>query len=207
MSTTTAEIDARAAGLGLFEKWLSIWVGGAILAGIALGNIAPGIFASLAAIEYASVNLVVAVLIWAMIFPMMVAVDFGAVRRVGDKPKGLIITLVVNWLIKPFTMAALGVLFFEVVFAGQGVGQAAGAQSVADREGDVIEPHHRADFVPQVVHQVLAAVFEHPFGQQRAATADDSDQAVLHEGQVLAQDAGVDREVVDPLFRLVQEGL
>ena len=117
MSTTTAEIDARAAGLGLFEKWLSIWVGGAILAGIALGNIAPGIFASLAAIEYASVNLVVAVLIWAMIFPMMVAVDFGAVRRVGDKPKGLIITLVVNWLIKPFTMAALGVLFFEVVFA------------------------------------------------------------------------------------------
>ena len=117
MTAATADIDARAAGLGLFEKWLSVWVGGAILAGIALGNIAPERFASLAAIEYASVNLVVAVLIWAMIFPMMVAVDFGAVRRVGDKPKGLIITLVVNWLIKPFTMAALGVLFFEVVFA------------------------------------------------------------------------------------------
>ena len=92
-------------------------VGAAILAGIALGNIAPEWFASLAGIEYASVNFVVAVLIWAMIFPMMVAVDFGAVRRVGEKPKGLIITLVVNWLIKPFTMAALGVLFFEVVFA------------------------------------------------------------------------------------------
>ena len=117
MTTTTADIDARAAGLGLFEKWLSVWVGAAILAGIALGNLVPQLFAALAAIEYASVNLVVAVLIWAMIFPMMVAVDFGAVRRVGDKPKGLIVTLVVNWLIKPFTMAALGVLFFEVVFA------------------------------------------------------------------------------------------
>lgn len=118
MTASTAHIDTRAAGLGLFEKWLSIWVGAAILAGIALGNYTPGVFATLAGIEYASVNLVVAVLIWAMIFPMMVAVDFGAVRRVGDKPRGLIITLVVNWLIKPFTMAALGLLFFEQVFAG-----------------------------------------------------------------------------------------
>ncbi len=117
MIRTAADIDARAAGLGLFEKWLSVWVGAAILTGIALGNFAPGIFASLASIEYASVNVVVAMLIWAMIFPMMVAVDFGALRRVGEKPKGLIITLVVNWLIKPFTMAALGVLFFEVVYA------------------------------------------------------------------------------------------
>lgn len=117
MTATTAEIDARAAGLGLFEKWLSLWVAAAILAGIILGNLMPGAFALLGSIEYASVNLAVALLIWAMIFPMMVAVDFGAVRRVGDKPKGLIITLVVNWLIKPFTMAALGVVFFEVVFA------------------------------------------------------------------------------------------
>ncbi|RIV78226.1 ACR3 family arsenite efflux transporter [Pelagerythrobacter aerophilus] len=112
------QVDTRAAGLGLFEKWLSLWVAGAILCGLALGSIAPDIFGALAAIEYASVNLVVAVLIWAMIFPMMVAVDFSAVRRVGDKPRGLVITLVVNWLIKPFTMAALGVLFFEVVFDG-----------------------------------------------------------------------------------------
>ena len=117
MTTVTSDIDAGAAGLGLFEKWLSVWVGGAILGGIGLGNLAPDAFAALAAFEYASVNLVVAVLIWAMIFPMMVAVDFSAVRRIGDKPKGLIITLTVNWLIKPFTMAALGALFFEVVFA------------------------------------------------------------------------------------------
>ncbi len=118
MSTITAAApEPAAAGLGLFEKWLSVWVGTAILAGVALGNAVPGAFAALAGLEYASVNLAVAVLIWAMIFPMMVAVDFGAVRRAGDKPKGLIITLVVNWLIKPFTMAALGVLFFEIVFA------------------------------------------------------------------------------------------
>lgn len=117
MSAGVMEAEARAAGLGLFEKWLSVWVGGAIIAGILVGNVAPAMFAALASIEYASVNLVVAALIWAMIFPMMVAVDFSAVRRVGDKPKGLIITLAVNWLIKPFTMAALGVVFFEFVFA------------------------------------------------------------------------------------------
>jgi ACR3 family arsenite transporter len=72
----------------------------------------------LAGLEYASVNLVVAVLIWAMIFPMMVGVDFGSVRDIGKKPKGLVITLVVNWLIKPFTMAALAVLFFDYLYAG-----------------------------------------------------------------------------------------
>jgi len=117
MTTATANIEPAAAGLGLFEKWLSLWVAGAILVGVVLGNIAPGVFEQLARLEYGSINLIVALLIWAMIFPMMVAVDFGAVRRAGDKPKGLVITLAVNWLVKPFTMAALGVLFFEVVFA------------------------------------------------------------------------------------------
>lgn len=107
-----------AAGLGTFERWLSVWVALAIGAGLALGNLFPGLFASLASLEIASVNLLVAVLIWAMVYPMMVGVDFGALRQVGDKPKGLVVTLVVNWLIKPFTMAALGVLFFNHVFAG-----------------------------------------------------------------------------------------
>ena len=116
MNATVAEIDRRAAGLGLFEKWLSVWVGAAILAGIVLGNLAPGLFAVLARAEYASVNLVVAVLIWAMIFPMMVAVDFASLRDIGQRPKGLVLTIVVNWLVKPFTMAGLAVLFFEVVF-------------------------------------------------------------------------------------------
>ena len=104
--------------MSLFERWLTLWVALCILAGLVLGNIAPGLFSALAALEYASVNLVVAVLIWAMVYPMMIAVDFGSLKAVGQRPKGLVITLVVNWLIKPFTMAALAVLFFNYVFAG-----------------------------------------------------------------------------------------
>ena len=104
--------------MGLFERWLSVWVALSILAGLVLGNLVPGLFGALAGLEYASVNLVVAVLIWAMVWPMMIAVDLGALRAVGQRPKGLVITLAVNWLIKPFTMAALAVLFFEHVFAG-----------------------------------------------------------------------------------------
>lgn len=105
------------AGIGFFEKWLSVWVAICMVAGILLGNLAPGLVATLAAMEYASVNLIVAILIWAMVYPMMVNVDFASLAKVNAKPKGLVITLVVNWLIKPFTMAALAVLFFDYVFA------------------------------------------------------------------------------------------
>ena len=104
--------------MGLFERYLSVWVGLCILAGIGLGLLIPGAFQALAALEYANVNFAVAVLIWAMVWPMMIGVDFSAMRRVGDRPKGLIITLTVNWLIKPFSMALLGVVFFRHVFAG-----------------------------------------------------------------------------------------
>ena len=104
--------------MSVFERYLTVWVGLCIVAGIALGNAFPGLFQALARLEYGSVNLVVGVLIWLMVYPMMVAVDFTSLRRVHERPKGLVITLVVNWLIKPFTMAALGVLFFEYVFAG-----------------------------------------------------------------------------------------
>lgn len=117
MATQPLETAADA-GLGVFEKWLSVWVGAAILAGIIIGNVAPDMVSIFARLEYASVNLVVAVLIWAMIYPMMVGVDFASLKNIGDKPKGLFITIVVNWLIKPFTMAALGVLFFKYVYAG-----------------------------------------------------------------------------------------
>lgn len=106
-----------ATGIGSFEKWLSVWVTLCIGTGLALGNLFPGAFEILASWEYASVNLVVAVLIWAMVYPMMVAVDFASLRHIGERPKGLLLTIAVNWLVKPFTMAALGVLFFEVVFA------------------------------------------------------------------------------------------
>ena len=102
----------------VFERYLSLWVFLCIIAGIVLARLLPGLFGWLAGLEYASVNLVVAVLIWAMIYPMMVAVDFSSLSRVAERPRGLVITLVVNWLIKPFTMAALGVLFFHHVFAG-----------------------------------------------------------------------------------------
>jgi ACR3 family arsenite transporter len=101
-----------------FERYLSLWVALCIVAGVALGWAVPGLFGVLAGLEVGSVNLVVAVLIWFMVYPMMVAVDFTSLKRVGERPKGLVITVVVNWLIKPFTMAALGVLFFEHLFAG-----------------------------------------------------------------------------------------
>ncbi|NQW00482.1 MAG: ACR3 family arsenite efflux transporter [Rhodospirillales bacterium] len=103
--------------IGFFERWLSLWVAACIIAGITLGNVASDAFLVLAEIKYASVNLVVAVLIWAMIYPMMVNVDFSSLRHIGERPKGLVITIVVNWLIKPFSMAALGILFFEGLFA------------------------------------------------------------------------------------------
>ncbi len=105
-------------GLGAFERWLSIWVALCIASGIGLGSAFPSVFAAVASLEIASVNLVVAVLIWVMIYPMMVNVDFATLSRVGERPKGLAITLVVNWLVKPFTMFALGVLFFDIVFRG-----------------------------------------------------------------------------------------
>ncbi|MAD88240.1 MAG: arsenical-resistance protein [Pseudoalteromonas sp.] len=103
--------------MGLFERYLSVWVGLSILVGVITGNFMPGAFAVVAGLEFFHVNLVVALLIWVMIFPMMVQVDFAAIKDVGKKPKGIILTLVLNWLIKPFTMALLGWLFFKVFFA------------------------------------------------------------------------------------------
>ena len=103
--------------MGLFERYLSVWVALGIAAGVALGLVTPSGFQAIAGLEIAHVNLVVAVFIWVMIYPMMIQIDWSAVKDVGKKPRGLVLTLVVNWLIKPFTMAALGVLFFKYVFA------------------------------------------------------------------------------------------
>jgi ACR3 family arsenite transporter len=115
MTDTTGSTDSA---LGIFERYLTVWIALAIVLGIAIGSVAPGLVEAVAAAEVASINLVVAVLIWAMIYPMMVGVDFGTLSGVARQPRGLILTLVVNWLIKPFTMAFLAVLFFEYVFAG-----------------------------------------------------------------------------------------
>jgi ACR3 family arsenite transporter len=103
--------------MGLFERYLSVWVALGIATGVGLGLVVPQVFQAVAAMEYAQVNLVVAVFIWVMIYPMMIQIDWSSVRDVGKKPQGLVLTLVVNWLIKPFTMAALGVLFFQYIFA------------------------------------------------------------------------------------------
>lgn len=102
--------------MGIFEKYLTFWVGLSIAGGVILGNWFPEFFESIADIEFANVNLIVAIFIWIMIYPMMVQIDFTSVKEIGNKPKGLILTIIVNWLIKPFTMAALGILFFEVIY-------------------------------------------------------------------------------------------
>jgi ACR3 family arsenite transporter len=102
--------------MGFFERYLSVWIGLCILTGMLLGNLLPELFQFIAKLEVAHVNLPVAIFIWVMIFPMMVQVDFSAIKDIGKKPKGLVLTLVINWLIKPFTMAALGWLFFRVLF-------------------------------------------------------------------------------------------
>ena len=104
------------ADMGLFERYLSLWVAAAIVAGIALGQWAPAIPEALSRFEYAQVSIPIAVLIWAMIFPMMAQIDFSAIAGVRRQPKGLAITTTVNWLIKPFTMFALAWLFFMVIF-------------------------------------------------------------------------------------------
>ena len=104
--------------MGIFERFLTLWVGAGMVLGVVLGLLLPDLFASIAALEVARVNLVVAVLIWLMIYPMMIQIDFSAIKNVGKKPQGLLLTLVINWLIKPFSMALLGWLFFKVFFAG-----------------------------------------------------------------------------------------
>lgn len=109
---------SETASIGFFERYLSVWVGGSIIVGVGLGFLFPAAFEVIAGFTYANVNLLVAVFIWLMIYPMMVNVDFASLKDVGKKPKGLCLTLVVNWLIKPFTMAGLGILFFEYLFAG-----------------------------------------------------------------------------------------
>lgn len=104
--------------MGTFERFLSVWVGLALATGVGLGLVVPGLFELVARVELARVNLVVAVFVWLIIYPMMLKVDPSCLRDVGRKPKALALTLSVNWLLKPFSMAALGVLFFKHVFAG-----------------------------------------------------------------------------------------
>ncbi|WP_427833769.1 ACR3 family arsenite efflux transporter [Actinobacillus pleuropneumoniae] len=103
--------------MGIFERFLTIWVALAITAGVALGIAFSQVVEKVALLEIAHINLPVAVLIWLMIYPMMIQIDWSAIKDVGKKPKGLAMAIVVNWLIKPFTMALIGWLFFRFLFA------------------------------------------------------------------------------------------
>jgi len=121
--TGDAEADANGSppdprdGMGLFERFLTVWVALAIIIGIGIGQFVPAVPQTLSKFEYAQVSIPVAVLIWAMIFPMMVQIDFASIIGIRRQPKGLIITTTVNWLIKPFTMFAIAWFFLMVLFA------------------------------------------------------------------------------------------
>ena len=103
--------------MNLFERYLTLWVALCIVAGVAFGHFFPGIFDLIAQFEFAHVNIIIAVLIWLMIYPMMVKVDFTSIKDVAKNPKGLVLTIIINWFIKPFSMAFIGALFFKVIFA------------------------------------------------------------------------------------------
>ena len=125
-SSCCSNVDASnrfhpiAANLNFFERYLTLWVGLCMVTGILLGQWAPGVVQAMRGLELGTdshVNLPIAVLIWLMIAPMMMKVDFGSVRNVGKRPRGLVVTLLVNWIVKPFSMALFAWLFFRYLFA------------------------------------------------------------------------------------------
>lgn len=108
--------DASDAGIGFFERNLTVWVVLCMIAGVLLGRFLPGVPAFLDRFEYAHVSIPIAILIWLMIYPMMLKVDFTSIGNVGKNPKGLYVTWITNWLVKPFTMYAIAWFFFNVAF-------------------------------------------------------------------------------------------
>ncbi|CAN7680479.1 ACR3 family arsenite efflux transporter [Caballeronia sp. LjRoot29] len=112
-----AACDAKPARIGFFERYLSVWVALCIVMGILLGKAIPGVVQTVSGLEFAHVNLPVGVLIWVMIIPMLLRIDFGSLSKVGSQWKGIGVTLVINWAVKPFTMAFLAWVFVRHVFA------------------------------------------------------------------------------------------
>lgn len=111
-------MNKKKQGIGFFEKYLTVWVLLCMVIGVLIGRFLPSIPSFLGRFEYAQVSIPIAVLIWLMIFPMMLKVDFKSIKNVGRNPKGLFVTWVTNWLIKPFTMFGIASLFFFVIFKG-----------------------------------------------------------------------------------------
>jgi ACR3 family arsenite transporter len=119
-STINSQVGPAASGLGFFERYLSLWVALCMVAGVLIGKALPGFTAGLRGIEFgqgSQINAPIAVLIWLMITPMMMKVDFSSIKNVGRRPTGLLVTLLVNWVIKPFSMALLAWTFFRILFA------------------------------------------------------------------------------------------
>jgi arsenite transporter len=119
MSTRAIAVQKRPQAISFFERYLTVWVASCMIAGLVLGKYAPSLISFLRNLEFgrgSQVNLPIAVLIWLMIVPMMMKVDLASLRRVGEKPRGLAVTLLVNWLVKPFSMAAISWLFFRHLF-------------------------------------------------------------------------------------------
>lgn len=102
--------------MSVFERYLTVWVSTCIIAGILLGNWFPELFKMIADMQWAHVNIIIALCIWVMVYPMMIQVDFSSIKNVGIRPSGLILTLTINWLVKPFSMAILGWLFLKILF-------------------------------------------------------------------------------------------
>ena len=120
IAIAAASLEKNEKRLNLFERYLTIWVGLCMVAGVTLGTWAPGLVTALREVEFGKgshINAPIAVLIWLMIIPMMMKVDFASIKNVGKRPKGLLVTLFVNWVVKPFSMAFLAWLFFRHVFA------------------------------------------------------------------------------------------
>lgn len=113
-ASTGAQGDKKR--LGVFERYLSLWVALCIVAGTLIGNAWPGVATALSKFTYAQISIPVAILIWLMIYPMMLQIDFASLKRVGEKKQGLVVTTVTNWLIKPFTMYAIAWFFLNIVF-------------------------------------------------------------------------------------------
>jgi ACR3 family arsenite transporter len=118
-ANTMTNVESAAGRMSVFERYLSVWVALCMVAGVMAGKLAPAAVRALQQLEFGSgshINVPIAILIWLMIYPMMLKIDFGSVAGVGRRPKGLLITVVVNWLVKPFSMAFFGWLFFRHLF-------------------------------------------------------------------------------------------
>ncbi len=120
MEPSTVQPQVEVKRLNVFERYLTLWVGLCMVAGVMLGKLAPGLVDALRRMEFGSgsqINVPIAALIWLMITPMMMKVDFTSIKNVGKRPRGLLVTLFVNWLVKPFSMALIGWLFFRILFS------------------------------------------------------------------------------------------